>query len=52
MKEKLQSILKPLYADMMTKITIDKDEDIVPFCMQWGKNFPSAGARLWRVPNR
>jgi len=41
MKDKLLSSLKPLYTEMMASITIDEDVDLVPFCLQWGRSFPS-----------
>lgn len=38
MKEELKASLKPLYAELLPKITTKKD--ICPFCLQWGSNFP------------
>lgn len=38
MEEKLRSVLKPIYADLLSAITPPKD--VVTFCMQWGKDFP------------
>lgn len=38
MKEELRESLKPLYTELLQKITTS--EDTYSFCMQWGANFP------------
>jgi hypothetical protein len=38
MKESLKTTLLPLYASLLNNIK--QTEEIYPFCMQWGSNFP------------
>ena len=33
--------LKPLYAELMRSVEAYQNNDLVPFCIQWGKYFPT-----------
>ena len=41
MKQSLYKALKPLYAELLGQLSEEDKSTMCPFCMQWGKDFPT-----------
>lgn len=41
MKQSLYKALKPLYAELLGHLSEDAKSKMSPFCVQWGRNFPT-----------